>query len=410
MTVTEGLSGFFFLAAMVGTGIIVVQIAMLQRFLARPPRVPKSTPGISILKPLCGVDDDLEENLKSFVALEYPTYEILLGVRSEKDAAYPVARAAVARWPKRFSLHIQEGEPGLNPKVNQLMTLAKYAKYDILIVSDSNVRVHPGYLSDSAACFEDPGVALLTHPVAGIGEERLGSLLDNWYMTTHFSPGMVSAKELVDQDLVIGKSMGFRREYLDALGGFGSAKDVLAEDYVMGRRTRNELKKRVAIGRHPVLNVSERRSVSDFIARYERWSVMQHKAAGFIMYLLQTLMYPVFLASIGLLLHPSALTLKLFFGLMATKMIFDQLQGHMLRPGGFKWWTMFLVPLNDLLVGYCWFHGLVHDRVIWRGNVLDVGDGTKLYPIGKVGEPARAAVVEEEALLEEPVEQPAVAP
>ena len=69
---TVVLSGFFFLAAFVGTGIIILQITQLQKFLSRPPRVPKGTPGISLLKPLCGVDDDLEENLKSFVALDYP--------------------------------------------------------------------------------------------------------------------------------------------------------------------------------------------------------------------------------------------------------------------------------------------------------------------------------------------------
>ena len=98
------------------------------------PALPRSSaearPGISILKPLCGVDDDLEANLAQFASLDYPRYEVLLGVKDTRDPAYAVARAAVARWPQVMRLVLQEGEPGLNPKVNQLVTLSSEARYD----------------------------------------------------------------------------------------------------------------------------------------------------------------------------------------------------------------------------------------------------------------------------------------
>lgn len=399
----EAVSLIFLVCASVGCALVVLQTAMIVRSIRRPAAVPKATPGISILKPLCGIDDELEENLHAFAALNYPTYEVLLGVRKTTNPAYPVAQAAVAKWPNRFRLFIQEGEPGLNPKVNQLITLTKYAKHDILLVSDSNVRVPDGYLSETAAAFENPQVAILTHPIAGIGEKKLGSLLDNFYMTTHFSAGQIAAKMFADQDLVIGKSMGLRKSALEAMGGFASAKDVLAEDYVMGRRVKNVLKMKVEVGRSPVLNVSENRTVGDFLARYNRWGVMQLKAVGFGVYASQLLMYPMFLAAIGLLAWPTAMTLKWFAAVALLKITLDMLQGRMLRPGGFPWFMALCIPLLDMLVGWTWIHGLLHDRVEWRGNVLEVGEGTQLIPIVPIAPAPETQVAKAQKDVEEPV-------
>src|SRR5439155_12021378 len=122
--------------------------------------------GISILKPLCGLDDDLVANLESFVAIDYAPYEVLLGVRDRHDAAYPIALALARRFPRRVRVVLQRGAPGLNPKVNQLATLARAARYEIVVVSDSNVRVPDGYLDEIAAHLEDPRVGLVTHPIA----------------------------------------------------------------------------------------------------------------------------------------------------------------------------------------------------------------------------------------------------
>jgi ceramide glucosyltransferase len=137
------LSVLLFVAAAVGSFTIALQLYFVRRFMLRPLPRPSRTPAISILKPLCGVDDSLEENLRSFAALDYPDYEVVLGLESATDRAWPIARAIVARWPRRFRIAFQQGAPGYNPKVNQLITLAREARHDILVVSDSNVRVDP---------------------------------------------------------------------------------------------------------------------------------------------------------------------------------------------------------------------------------------------------------------------------
>src|SRR6185312_13215341 len=110
------LSALLFAAAALGCVILGVQTFLVRRFLRREPRRPTRTPPISILKPLCGVDDSLETNLRSFAALDYPEYEVLLGLETAHDPAYAVARSIVARWPRRFRIVFQRGEPGLNPK------------------------------------------------------------------------------------------------------------------------------------------------------------------------------------------------------------------------------------------------------------------------------------------------------
>jgi ceramide glucosyltransferase len=336
---------------------------------------------MSILKPLCGIDDRLEENLSSFATLDYRDYEVLLGVRNTSDPAWPVALAAVRRWPSRFRVVVQQGEAGLNPKVNQLIGLARAARHDLLVVSDSNVRVEAGYLSGIAEAFGDPVVGLVTHPVAGVFERRLGSLFDNLHLAGSVAPGMVGAKRLAGQDVVVGKSMALRRADLDALGGFAAVKDVLAEDYVLGRWMGERLGRRVAVARTPVMNVNERRGLQDFYGRYARWSVMQRKAVGTPLFVAQVLLNPILLATLALPLLPGPAGLPLLLGVCLAKAAVDGANARLLRPGGFAVPDLVLVPAKDLLFGVAWLHGLLSDEVVWRGHRLRVRRGTRLVPV-----------------------------
>lgn len=372
-----------FVLSAAGLVLVGAQAWMVRRFFRRQPRHPtRPLPGISILKPLCGLDDGLADNLRSFITLDYPDYEVLLGFRSATDAAFPLAREFADRYPQRFRIVFQVGEPGLNPKVNQLITLARSARHDLLLVSDASARALPGYLPEIAACFEDPEVALVTHPLVGVGEARLGSLCDNLYITSHISAGPIAAKEVQDQDIVVGKSMAFRRGDLDAMGGFTAAKDYLAEDYVMGRWTKSVLGKRVVIARTPVLTVSVGRSLAQYLERFERWAVMQRKAVGIVIYEVQTLMFPTLYALFGYLLFPSWKAFTLLVAITCCKMALDTIQLRIMRPGGFPLRKALAIPLADLLAGWAWVHGLHHDRVEWRGNLLEVTEGTRLIPLG----------------------------
>lgn len=365
------------LLALLGTLLLLAQLLSLWRHLAAPrPRggAPRS---VSVLKPLCGVDDELEANLASFAALDAPGLEVLLGVRSAADAAFPVAMGFARRDP-RFRVVLQRGEPGANPKVNQLVTLEAEARGAILVVSDSNVRVGGDYLREISALLDDPAVGLVTHLVAGAGERRLGSLLDHLHLTGFVAPAVVAAKRLAGRDIVVGKSMAFRREDLAALGGFAAAKDVLAEDYVLGTLVSRQLGKRVAVARRPVVNVSVSRGLSDFVARYARWAVLHRTTTGRAVHLSQALLNPVLLAGGALILEPRQATAVAFGAICACKMALEGAAGRALRPGGFSLLQLAAVPLKDLVLAWPWARALWESEVEWRGNRLRVLEGTRV--------------------------------
>jgi ceramide glucosyltransferase len=372
------LAVFFLAVAVVGLALVAAQGLALRRHLARAAPLPVRHPPVSILKPLCGIDDGLRDNLALFAALAYPEYEVVLGVKSARDPAWHLACEAARRWPGRFQVVLQRGEPGLNPKVNQLLTLARAARHDLLVISDSNVRVEPRYLAEIAGLLEDEGVGLVTHPVVGEGAIHLGSVFDQLHLAGSVAPGVVAAKRLCGRDIVVGKSMAFRRRDLEAMGGFEAVKDVLAEDFVMGMLVPERLGKRVALAPSPVRNVSQRQCVSAFCGRYRRWAVLQRQLVGPFLYAAQALLNPVLVAAAALACDRSPLAAAGFAGTCIAKSALDGAAARALRPSGFAAWQLALVPVKDLLFGGAWAYGLVRRDVSWRGTRLVVGPGSRV--------------------------------
>jgi ceramide glucosyltransferase len=389
------LSAALFVAAAVGIALYLIQLASTWRHLraARRFAIDKNRlPGVSILKPLCGLDDDLAANLERFATLSYPRYELLLGVRSTADSAWPLAVAAARRHPGRVRVVVQRGEPGLNPKVNQLITLAAAARHELVVVSDSNVRVPDGYLEEIAAHLAAPDVGLVTHAVVGVGERRLGSLLDNLHMGSSVGPGMIGAKRVARRDLVVGKSMALRVSDLARLGGFAAVKDVLAEDFVMGRLVARALGKRVVVAHRPVYNVSRERAVRDFLHRYRRWAVIHRKAIGGPLYLAQLALNPTVVALGAAATRPTAGALALAGALATTKALYDLAAVRTLRAEALPARALVAAPLKDLVLGWAWLHGLVSSTVVWRDSRLRVLPGTRLDAPPPAAPPPAAAL------------------
>jgi ceramide glucosyltransferase len=377
-------------AALFGVALISAQTLALWSQLRGDVPWPVRRAPISILKPLRGLDDDLAGNLASFAEIAYPSYEVLLGVESVDDPAYPVAWAVARRWPKRFRVIVQDGEPGLNPKVNQLITLASAARHELLLISDSNTRPPPGYLDEIAGWLSDPTVGLVTNPLVGEGEEgrvghrrRLGALLDNLHLSGGITPGVVAAKRLFGADYVVGKSMAMRRSDLTALGGFTAVKDVLAEDFVLGRLVTGQLGKRVALARSAVRCVSARRSVTAFVRRYARWSVMQRQCAGRVAYGGLLLLNPVLLATAALVVHPGKLAAVAVALVAVARAAQSQIAARLLGRRGFALRALVATPFKDLLVGGAWFYGLMFRTIDWRSHRLIVLRGSVLEPAAR---------------------------
>ncbi len=197
---------------------------------------------ISILKPLAGADLGLEENLRSFFTQHYAhEYEILFATRTPHDAAVPIVQKLVAEYPAVPAQLIHVGEPPYaNAKVWSLQHLAKTAKYEVLAMSDSDIRVTPQFLTSIAAEFADPNVHLATCPYRAIAGPSLWSRLEAAGLNTEFIGGLLVARMLEGVRFAVGPTIVARRQVLEKIGGFENLSRYLAEDFVMGQLAANQ--------------------------------------------------------------------------------------------------------------------------------------------------------------------------
>lgn len=344
------------------------------------------TPPISILKPLRGLDDGLEENLRSLAAQDYPAYEILFAAEDPQDPALGVAWRIKRAFPGiPITIVISDASVVLNPKVANLIAMTRVARHEYLLVSDSNVRAPRDYLRAMAAETADPRVGLVSSVLAGTGEKTVGALLENAHLNSFILAAVCAGSDFARHPCVIGKSMLMRRSDLASLGGWKSVGDLLAEDYVLGMRFKKE-GFRVALSRHPLPTINARWSVRRFLLRHLRWNQMRRRIAP-TAYLFEPLLYPVpwllslLLATLighnGWLVSSSALATVAASGVVV-KAASDLLLSRRVRGHGFGVAAMVWMPVKDLLALGLWVAGGVRRTVTWRGHELRIGAGSRL--------------------------------
>jgi ceramide glucosyltransferase len=365
------------------TGVALHAVRRARRRPA-PDAAAAPAPPISVLKPLKGADPDLYDNLAAFAGQDYPRFELLLGTADPDDPALEIAQRIASDFPG-VAIRVVTGAPdlGLNPKVANLAHLSRYARHDWVLVSDADVRPGPGYLRRLADELADPRVALVSSMLAGVGEESVGAALENLHLGSFVAATVCSVQRLAGLPCVVGKSMLLRRSELERLGGWRSVRDVLAEDYVLGRAF-HRAGRRVALCADPLPVINRSRTIHAFLSRHLRWAQMRCRIAPWA-YGAELLLAPApwalaFAAAAardgagpaGLGLAVAAIALQV----TAQAALLRSLRGPVRLPLRRLPW----LPIKDLLVLALWPLGILKRRVWWRGTPLTIGRGSALRP------------------------------
>lgn len=346
-------------------------ILAAQRYRSAVPPPLRSAEPISILKPLAGLDDSLESNLRTFFEQDYPDFEILFAVREAHDPAVAVVKKLQQEHPPIRTQLLVTGEPPYpNAKVFSLDLMLPKAANDLVVMSDSDIRVTPTLLQTLAAEFQDPSIGVATCPYRAVPGASIWSRLEATGMNTDFIAGMLVARMLEGVKFAVGPTIAARRHVLQAIGGFERLKDYLAEDFMMGKLAAED-------GHGVILSsyvIEHHIGDSSFLQNLShrlRWvrSTRRSRPAGYIGQLF-TMPLPIAVALLIANHHwwPVSV-LAVIVRIIAAYMMSRKVLGARLN------WL--LLPIEDFFGFFCWVAGFWGRTIHWRGrDYLLFTDGT----------------------------------
>jgi len=328
----------------------------------RPPGLGKVVP-ISILKPLRGIDEGLEGNLRSFFAQRYGEFEILFAVEDGADPAVTVVQNLQREFPTVCVRLIVTGEPPYpNAKVFSLDHMLRTSRHGFIVMGDSDVRVSPRLLEVVAREFQDDRVGLITCPYRAIAGRSLWTRLEAIFMNTEFLGGILVARLLNGMDFALGPTIAVRKQALDQIGGFSFLKDYLAEDFVMGNRM-------AASGWRVLLSsevIEHRIGSQKFLANLGhrlRWlrSTRRSRPWGYIGQLFTN---PLPCALIVWAIVPGWWPWVIATAVFRAVSVWAQAWWVARDPGVKRYWP--IVPLQDVWSFLLWIAGFFGNTVLWR--------------------------------------------
>lgn len=349
--------------------------------------LPKSTgapcsPGVSILKPVKGIDAGSYDNFASFCRQQYAgALQLIFAAASPDDPVITVIHQLMADFPEHdISLTVNPAIHGPNYKVSNLINAFPKARHDIIIVCDSDIRVAPDYLQSVTGHFHDPLVGLVTSLYRTSAVPGVATALEATGFTAEMIPNVLVALQLEGLSFALGASMAVRREALASIGGFQALADYLADDYQLGNKI-HQAGWRIALDSCFVESMLKAEDLMSVLSRQLRWArTMRVSRPGGYLASGITLPFPAVL--LATLISPSLpLALSAVALLYAVRMLVGTvLSRTYVRDGLFPRW-LWLLPLRDMLAFFTWALSFLGNRVEWRGSRFVLKPGGKIVEL-----------------------------
>ena len=378
-----GLAKLVTLSLMVAsTGYWLLCLIGALKFMSRRPveRL-EGAPPVTMLKPVRGLDPDLAENCRSFCRQDYPVYQAIFGVADPQDAAIPVLQRVLEESAnEQHRLVIGPEVYGPNRKISLLHQMLPFAAHEIVVISDSDVRVGPDYLCRIARPFLDQRVGLVTCLYRGDGAESFAARLEAWAIDDTFIPSVMAAYATEGVTFAFGSTLAIRKKILEQIGGFTPFADILADDYQIAEEARRQ-GYRLLLSDYPVACILGRSRFSEVFGRLVRWS-RTHRSLRPTGYLLSGISHGTIFSLLYLILHrfsPTALaTAAVVIGVrIGVAFVIDAFILKSRRAAARLW---LLLP-GDLLTFTAWALSFAGKRIRWRGTRYRIADGGRLIEL-----------------------------
>jgi ceramide glucosyltransferase len=332
--------------------------------------------GVSVIKPLCGADDDLERNLVSFFRLDHEPLQLVFGAADPADPALALVRRIARRHPDRdVTIVVGANDDAPNPKVGLQERLLPHARHDVILLSDSNVRVARDDVGRVLPAFDDPQVGLAYQAVTGVGEESLPAAVENLHYNELAGVLAIGATLLTGQHAVNGKGEWVRREALADAGGIEAVRDNAADDSALARLVAAAGWK-VRLSPVPVRIVHHSWSWRGLWQRHVRHAACRIRIAP-AAYPLELLLNPLPWAA-ALLATPWAAFAP---ALLLARILLETSAARILRG---EWPSLrhaAAIPLKDAVYLAGWFAPLAVRHVQWRGRSYRLVRHARMIPI-----------------------------
>jgi len=333
---------------------------------------------VSILIPLCGVDEGAYASYAAFCLQDYPAYQIVFGTRDPLDPVIPIVHRLITDFPERdIALMVSANAIGTNRKVSNLYNMLACVKYEWLVIVDSDIRVDSTYLRTIMPPLADQRIGLVTCLYRAAHAPTSAARLEAIGLTAGFIPGVLAAWLLEGMHFALGATMAMTRTTLDAIGGLQAIGDYLVDDFMLGYLVA-KAGYEVRLAHYVVEVVLAPMGFYGMLKHQLRWSRSRRfvRPGG---YLGTVLTHGTVLVFLNLLLyHHTGLSQVLLAVTLSIRLSMGWLIGVYWLQDKVLQQYFWLLPLCDLLNFGLWCLGLFGKRVEWRGRRLTIGGGGKI--------------------------------